>query len=280
MKAIHAALSVLICAASALCAAQTPVGSVEEGTTTHTAQSLQALVQQASVALPAKATGKDIFTGKFKDIPALSGVKVPVIVFMHGSSGLGLAAIAQWQLWLAKLGYASIAPDSFALEKRLNYKSPVDLATYERVHAMRLSEIAPTLAALQSASWADAQRLVLAGTSEGSVPVARHDGQGFAAKIMYAWSCEKNYFVTEPKSNFDLKQPVLNVISSVDPFFSKTNTWIGNDAAQGHCGAALKGNPKASVVLIPDAPHTLIMFPAAQNATAGFLMQTFNQIPQ
>jgi hypothetical protein len=77
-----------------------------------------------------------------------------------------------------------------------------------------------------------------------------------------------------------LKKPVLNVISSVDPFFSKVNTWIGNDAAQGHCGAALKGNAQASIVLIPDAPHTLLMFPAAQNATAGFLMQIFNQVPQ
>jgi dienelactone hydrolase len=246
----------------------------------HTAESLKAVSQNAQIALPAKATGKDIYTGLLKNAPATTGTKVPVIVFMHGSSGLSLAAIAQWQLWLAKLGYASIAPDSFALAGRLTYKSPVDLVTYERVHAMRTAEIAPTLAALQSQPWADTQRLVLAGTSEGSVPVARHDGQGFAAKIMYAWSCEKNYFVAEPKSNFDLKKPVLNVISAVDPFFSKANTWIGNDAAQGHCGAALKGNPQASVVLIPDAPHTLLMFPAAQNATAGFLMQTFSQTPQ
>jgi hypothetical protein len=273
-------LTVLVCATSGLCSAQTPVGSVEDGPTTHTPQSLQSLVQQATVALPAKATGKDVFTGKFKDIPTLTGSKVPVIVFLHGSSGLGLAAIAQWQLWLAKLGYASIAPDSFALEKRLTYKSPVDLITYERVHAMRLSEIAPTVAALQTASWADSQRMILAGTSEGSVPVARYEGSEFVAKIMYAWSCEKNYFVTEPKSYFDMKRPVLNIISSIDPFFSKTNTWIGNDAAQGHCGLALKGNPKASIVLVPDAPHTLMMFPAAQNATAGFLMQTFNQLPQ
>jgi dienelactone hydrolase len=260
--------------------AQTPLGSVQDGAWMHTAASLKALAQNAQIALPAKATGKDIFTGLLNNAPTTTGVKVPVIVFMHGSSGLSLAAIAQWQLWLAKLGYASIAPDSFALEGRLTYKSPVDLVTYERVHDLRMAEIAPTVAALQSQPWADTQRLVLAGTSEGSVPVARHDGQGFVAKILFAWSCEKNYFVTEPKSNFDVKKPVLNIISSVDPFFSKTNTWIGNDAAQGHCGAALKGNPQASVVLIPDAPHTLLMFPAAQQATAGFLMQTFSQTPQ
>jgi hypothetical protein len=280
MNFIRPLCAALLLACSFVTFAQTPIGSVQDGAWMHTTESLKAVAQNAQIALPAKATGKDIFTGLLKNAPATTGTKVPVIVFMHGSSGLSLAAIAQWQLWLAKLGYASIAPDSFALAGRLTYKSPVDLVTYERVHDMRMAEIAPTVAALQSQPWADTQRLVLAGTSEGSVPVARHDGQGFIAKIMYAWSCEKNYFVTEPKSNFDLKKPVLNVISSVDPFFSKTNTWIGNDAAQGHCGAALKGNAQASIVLIPDAPHTLLMFPAAQNATAGFLMQIFNQVPQ
>jgi dienelactone hydrolase len=280
MNIVRNFIATVLLTSSAIGLAQTPVGSVQDGPWTHTAESLKAVAQNAQIALPAKATGKDIYTGLLKNAPATTGAKVPVIVFMHGSSGLSLAAIAQWQLWLAKLGYASIAPDSFALAGRMTYKSPVDLVTYERVHDIRMAEIAPTVTALQSQPWADTQRLVLAGTSEGSVPVARHDGQGFAAKIMYSWSCEKNYFVAEPKSNFDLKKPVLNVISSVDPFFTKTNTWIGNDAAQGHCGAALKGNTQASVVLIPDAPHTLLMFPAAQNATAGFLMQTFSQTPQ
>jgi dienelactone hydrolase len=272
----------LAIAASSLTSAQTPVGSIKEGAWVHTADSLNAVAQNAQVVLPAKVTGNTVFTGPLKQVPATidSKVKVPVIVFMHGSSGLSLAAIGQWQRWLASFGYASIAPDSFALAGRTTYQSPIDVASYERIHALRASEIAPTFAALQSQPWADMQRVVLAGTSEGSVPVARHDGGGFVAKIMYAWSCEKNYFVTEPKSVFDSKKPVLNVISTVDPFFSKANSWVGNADAQGHCGAALKGHPQASVLLIPDAPHTLIMFPAAQNATAGFLMQVLNALSQ
>ena len=277
MNLFSSLIGVIIAFSAAVCLAQTPKGSVEDGPSTHTAQSLLGLVQQAAVALPAKATGKDIYVGSYKDIPSLTGVKVPVIVFMHGSSGLSLPAIAQWQLWLAKQGYASIAPNSFALDKRLSYKSPVDTATYERVHSLRLSEIEPTLTALKLAPWADTKKMVLAGSSEGSVPVSRYAGTEFAAKIMYAWSCEKNYFVDEPKHHADLKTPVLNVISSVDPFFSKTNTWIGNDTAVGHCGPALKGNALASVVLLPDAPHTLFMLPAAQNATLGFLLQTLER---
>ena len=63
----------------------------------------------------------------------------------------------------------------------------------------------------------------------------------------------------------------LIVHDIADPYFSATNTWLGNPAAQGHCGAALKDNPRAAVLLVPGAPHTLLNLPAARMATAGFL---------
>lgn len=56
-----------------------------------------------------------------------------------------------------------------------------------------------------------------------------------------------------------------------DPFFSRSNAWLGNPEAQGHCGAALKDNSRASVLLVPDAPHTLLKLLATRSATAGFL---------
>jgi dienelactone hydrolase len=263
---------VLACAATIGAAhAQAPKGDIMGTAWEHTAASLAGAVQQADVVLPAQATGGAVFTGKFKDAPATAKARVPVVLFLHGSSGLGLKAIGEWQQWLATQGVASIAPDSFALPGHVTYKSPIDVASYERILALRASEIAPTLAALKAAPWADAQRLVLAGTSEGSVPVARQAGNDFAAKMMFAWSCEANYFVQAPKNVFTAEQPVLNVISNVDPFFSRSNSWLGNPDAAGHCGPALKGLPKAAVLLIPDAPHTLLNFPAARHAVAGFL---------
>jgi dienelactone hydrolase len=248
-----------------------PAGEIKGDAWDHTPDSLAATVQQADVCLPAAATGGAAHCGKFKDLPKVSGRPVPVIVFLHGSSGLGLKAIGEWQRWLAGLGYASIAPDSFALPGHVTYKSPLDKDSYERIHALRSSEIAPTLAAVKSQAWADPNQLVLAGTSEGSVPVARYPGPEFAARILYAWSCEPNYFVTEPRNRFEPGKPVLNVISATDPFFSRSNTWLGNPEAQGHCGAALKDNPRAAVLLVPNAPHTLLNLPGTRSATAGFL---------
>jgi dienelactone hydrolase len=250
-----------------------PKGEIIGTAWAHTADSLLASAQTADVVLPAKATGGAVFTGKFKDIPLLDGSKVPVVVFIHGSSGLGLKAIGEWQQWLAALGYASVAPDSFSLPNRVTYKSPIDVESYERVHAMRDSEIAPMLAALKSQTWVDGNQLILAGSSEGSVPVARYTGTDFMARILYAWSCEQNYFVKEPKNAFEAGKPTLNVISLTDPFFSKSNSWLGNASAAGHCGAALKGNTSATVLLIPDAPHTVLGVAAARQATAGFLAQ-------
>jgi dienelactone hydrolase len=257
--------------ATAVAQAPAPTGTVQGTAWAHDATSLAAVVQEADVVLPAAATGGEIFVGKFKDLPAVRGGKVPVVLFMHGSSGLGLKAIGEWQRWLATLGVASVAPNSFALPGRVTYTSPIDRVRYERIHALRLSEIAPSLKAVQGQAWADPGRLVLAGASEGGVPVARYPGNEFAARMVYSWSCEPNYFVEQPTNAFEPGKPVLNVISLSDPFFSRSNSWLDNDKAKGHCGDALKGVAGAAVALIPDAPHTLLNLPAARHATAGFL---------
>jgi dienelactone hydrolase len=241
----------------------------------HTQESMQALMTEAQIALPSQLTSKDIYLGPMKSAPQLSNAKVPVVLFMHGSSGLGLKAIADWQQWLASLGVASIAPNSFALKDRLTYTSPIDKETYEKLHAFRASEIDITLKALQKMPWVDARRIVLAGTSEGAVPVARYTGKEFAGRMMFAWSCEDNYFVKAHQTAIPDDQPTLNIISSTDPYFSPSNSWLGNAQGVGHCGAALKSNQKASIVLIPGGPHTVLTFPQAKGPVQGFLTDLF-----
>ncbi len=252
----------------------TPVGEVKGTAVQHTTASSAGVMQRAAVVLPASVTGGAPYVGTLanapKDAPKDAKAKVPVVVFLHGSSGLELKAIGEWQLYLASLGVASIAPDSFALPDRITYKSPVGKDMYEKIHALRASEIPLALAALRAAPWADTSRLVLAGTSEGGPAVARYVGSEFAGRMLYSWSCENNYFVQEHRTAV-VAQPVLNVMSSTDVFFSPSNAWLGNNAAKGYCGDALKDNKQATIVLIPGAPHTLLNLPAARNATAGFV---------
>jgi dienelactone hydrolase len=257
-------------AAQAPLQSSTPIGEVKGIAAQHTAASAVGVMQRAAVVLPASATGGAIFVGTFANIPKDIKGQVPLVVFMHGSSGLELKAIGEWQVWLASLGIASIAPDSFALPDRITYKSPIGKEVYEKIHALRASEIVLAVQALKSATWVDATRLVLAGTSEGGPAVARYDGKEFAGRILYSWSCENNYFV-EGHRTAPLTQPTLNVMSSMDVFFSPSNSWLGNPAATGFCADALKDNKQATIVLIPGAPHTLLNLPATRHATAGFL---------
>ena len=264
------AFILLVCTAIPA-AAQTPKGEIKGNALQHGAESLRAAVAGASVALPASVTGGTIFAGKWSVQPAATNGKVPVVIFLHGSSGLGLKAIGEWQMWLAERGIASVAPDSFALPDRVTYSSPVGKDFYEKLHSLRFSEIAPTLAALREKPWADMSKLVLAGASEGAVPVARYGGNEFIARMIFSWSCENNYFVEEPKTALVANQPVLNVISSVDPYFSPSNAWLGNVSARGHCAEAFKDSKTVTIVLIPGAPHTLLNLPQARAATRSFL---------
>lgn len=254
---------------------QTPKGDIKPGAWVHTPESSQQVISGAQVALPASLTQAGIYLGSLKDAPPVGKSQVPVVVFMHGSSGLGLKAIGEWQRWLAAMGIASVAPDSFGLKNRMTYSSPIDKVNYEKVHALRASEITLTVQALRQLPWADPAKWVLAGTSEGSVPVARYTGQEFMGRILFAWGCEDNYFVESHQTAIPDDQAVLNIISSTDPYFSPSNSWIGNPNATGHCGAALKNNKKASVVLIPGGPHTVLMFPQAKGPVEGFLKDLF-----
>lgn len=265
------------CVLVAPAASQTPKGELKAGAVAHTTESRPLVVSQALVGVPSSLTRGAVYVGPLNAMPAtLAPGKVPLVVFLHGSSGLGLPAIGEWQRWLATLGIATIAPDSFALKDRLTYSSPVDKDTYEKVHAMRASEIEIVLEAARKIPWVDTSRMVLAGTSEGAVPVARYRGDAFIGRIIFSWSCEDNYFVHSHATAIPDNQPTLNIISSTDPYFSRSNSWLGaSPTALGHCGESLKGNKKASIVLVPGAPHTILMFDQAKAPVEGFLRGLF-----
>ena len=140
--------------------------------------------------------------------------------------------------------FATVAPDSFG------------------------SEIKIALEALKTVSWVDTSRVVLAGTSEGETAVARYDGREFAARIVFARSCEDNFFVEAHGTRMIAEQPILNVISAVDPFFSPANPWLDNPEAKGHCTAAFSDGKQAAVVLVPGA---LLNMPQGRAFTRSFL---------
>ncbi|MGJ5033457.1 hypothetical protein ACQR13_05110 [Bradyrhizobium sp. HKCCYLRH3059] len=225
---------------------------------------------RANLVLPATLAGGRRWEGRAEDAPDVIGI-APLVIMMHGSSGVA-PAVKEFQAWLAdELGVASVAPDSLAIPDRLTYTSPVDVATYEHVHALRLAELENALKASRDWSWVDRLRIVLAGTSEGAVAVGRYAGKDVAARLIYSWSCEDNYFVTAPGLGIGPTEPVLNAISARDPYFSAANPWNKDRAVTGSCAAALKDDAKAEVMVIDADVHTILNRPEVHERSARFL---------
>lgn len=230
---------------------------------------------KANLVLPPTLAGGKRWEGPAADAPDVIGI-APLVVVMHGSSGVA-PAVKDFQNWLADtLGLASVAPDSLAIPDRLTYTSPIPVETYERVHALRLAELGYALKASQAWSWVDRTRIVLAGTSEGSVAVGRQAAGESAARLIYSWSCETNYFVEQPRLGIGPKEPVFNAISARDPYFSPVNPWNKDYNVSGSCANALKDNDRAEVFVVDADVHTIIGRPDVRDRTADFLRRVLN----
>ena len=159
---------------------------------------------------------------------------------------------------------------------RITYTSPVARSDYEAVHSMRSEELLYCANKLFAEPWF-AGTYAVAGTSEGGVAAARFDSQNLQirekAKLIFSWSCESNYHVEVPRSVLPDDLPVLNVMSLADKYFSSANSYLNNGAAFGYAREALKNNPNASILLLPQAPHTLLNLPQVHAAAAEILQR-------
>ncbi len=257
-----------------------PAQSINGSVLEPTPANLALTWSNASVSLPRGIASEAAWQGRLAEMPMpmpASGARSPLVVLMHGSSG-NAAFIKEYQAWLAQeLGLPSIAPDSMAIPDRLTYTSPIDKPTYERVHALRLAELRNALARAASLPWVDPRRIVVIGTSEGAVPVARLDDRQPLARVIYAWSCEQNYFVEEPRTAIPRDVPVLAMIAVKDPFFSPENAWSKDVKVSGTCAQALKEHASAMVVTLATDKHTIVNFPEARDVTAGFLRRVLSE---
>ena len=250
-------------------------GKISGSAVVHTKESMARAIEAAWVALPAAVTGSLVYEGILSKAPRAQA-RAATVVFVHGSGGIN-PQIKAFQKWMAEeLGIASVTLDSYQLPDRMTYSSPIAKSDYEKIHALRASELKATVAWLPEAGWFDG-RFVIAGTSEGAVAVARYRRAASAplerGRIIFSWSCEDNYHVESARNAIPENMPVLNVMSATDKYFSKANSYLGNDAALGHCGRALAKNRFASIVLIPEAPHTLLNLPQTHQVVEGFLKE-------
>lgn len=253
-------------------------GKLSGSVDAHTPETLAATWDHAYLTLPDEAGDGYIETTPAEILKTKVDFKCPTVLFAHGSSGVN-PAIRELAQWLStEMGAACVVPDSMQTADRLTYTSPVARQDYERIHAMRSQELAFAATQLQKMPWFDGN-YVVAGTSEGGVTAARFDGNSVglreSGKMIFSWSCEENYFVDTPGNVFEFNEPVLSVMSLTDKFFGVGNSYLDNPKAYGYPHEALKDNVNASIVLLPQAPHTLLNLPQAHGAIQAFLVRVW-----
>ena len=118
---------------------------------------------KAYVYVPGKISKKRVI--KFS-----SNSKYPVVILMHGCSGIK-GAIERWSLYLKSLGFAVIVPNSFAIPKR---KSNCDATKKTSglgvpVHLLRDLEAVYALKQVSKLDWTDKNNIFLMGHSEGGI---------------------------------------------------------------------------------------------------------------
>lgn len=248
-------------------------GSISGSVLEHSEKTLLAVWNNAFVALPNPGSSPKVgLLSSFRN----EKKTFPIVVFMHGSSGIN-KQIKDFCYWLAdSLGFATVVPDSMQTENRLTYSSPIKPEFYEVIHKMRLQELVFTMGRLKNLSFYNGT-VVIAGTSEGGVAVARfkpnEKTETEKGRILFSWSCEDNYHVMSHGTNIPNNLPVLNVMSANDKFFSQANSYLNNPFALGHAGQTLKDNSCSEIILLPGAPHTLFNLPVARDAVEKFLIR-------
>ena len=158
-------------------------------------------------------------------------VAAPTVIFMHGCYGIWEGSYHRIN-FLARSGFAVIAPVSFAREK---YAQSCDATTnqgglYRGTLAMRQYDAAYAIEQAAKLTWVDSNNLFLMGHSEGAIVSATLMPQPnkLKARVVEGWTCHAGW--DEYRGINAAKQvPVLALVGKYDPWFQ--NEWTRGDCA-------------------------------------------------
>ncbi|MEA2019726.1 MAG: dienelactone hydrolase family protein [Campylobacterota bacterium] len=192
------------------------------------------------------------------------------VLYMHGSSGLYRGEVYRKYI-VEDLGYIFFAPDSYKIKNRPTYESPAKHSLYEKVHKIRIAEIAYNHKKLKKLDFIDNKNIFLMGNSEGGLAVAIYKEGNFRARIVTAFSCESSYFYKNFKLGCKKSEPFLNIIGTHDEFFSQDSYLTKKYKVNGNGIEKLKNYKNAKVVVLPKAKHDLTQNIYVKDEIVNFL---------
>lgn len=201
-----------------------------------------------------------------------AGVKYPVVIYLHGCSGLWAGSIKRMEM-LAAAGYAAIAPDSFARNKYPKSCDPVTKTggLYRSTLMMRQQDALNAVTRAKQLAWVDANNVFLLGFSEGGITAAMMRGntpqQHVNARIIEGWTCHAGWPEYQGL-RAPVSEPVMSLVAKHDP-------WFQADWARGECGAFMHPDNTSVSIQIKDGSlahqHGLLEAPALQSKVLAFL---------
>lgn len=225
----------------------------------------------ATVAVPFSAVDPALadVTGRMAEVEVRlrdvrPAAKLPVVVFLHGCNGLHPGYRVDVAFLRAR-GYAVVAPDSFARDYKpasCDWRARTG-GSHPGVIGFRLAEAEHALERVRGFPWADSDRIVLMGQSEGGITTANYEGDGLAGRVILGWTCQIPW---PPLWGLrgDRDTPVLAVVSEADAWFKP---WY----LSGHCGEDMDGFADARSVVLDSGTHHILRLPEGQHAVAEFL---------
>jgi hypothetical protein len=154
--------------------------------------------------------------------------KYPVLIYLHGCTGIHPNHDLNWGEYISKMGFLVIMPDSFARQNREANCDPIRQRRTNRfpdAYKYRQEEIIFTVEKIKKISFVDQKSIFLMGHSEGGIATAQSSNTSFIGLIISGWSCtdSSGHFPSGIKSPKTV--PVLAIADVNDPWRVSTSTY-------------------------------------------------------
>ena len=194
-----------------------------------------------------------------------SNQNFPVVIYLHGCTGIVDWHDYDWGKTLSSNGYIVILVDSMARAGRIPNCDPVAKTggLFPQAHDYRQQEITYALEQINKSNWADKNRIYLIGYSEGGAAVARAKQKGTRANVILAWTCawRGDRFLGGVHSPKDV--PVLAIAA-------KKDEWRVGKVTEGRCIDNANGR-KVKQIDLDGSIHATTKYPESKPAVLNFL---------
>ena len=192
----------------------------------------------------------------------------PVVIFMHGCTGIESHAEMQWGKYLRDLGFIVVIPDSLARKDRHRSCDGATAAYFgtHTTHRLRQQEIDYAYEKVMISAWAQKKNVFLMGHSEGGIAAARTRRGDFQGIIISGWTCTSKYQgyagVYSPET-----VPVLSILWKQDRWYPSGRHDYGT------CEASIAGRLGSKHITLDGFDHNTFFSSVAREEVKSFLAE-------